>query len=495
MTDAVLALDLGTTGNRAIIYGKDWSILSSSYAEFDQIFPKPGWVEHNASQIWETAVTVMKEAISSLPSSTIISAMGITNQRETVIVWDKTSGTPLYNAIVWQCRRTTFKCHEMSPHKETIRSKTGLPLDPYFSATKIQWLLENVPNIEMFLDQDRLCFGTVDSWILWKLTNGAVHATDESNASRTMLVNLETGRYDPDLLTLFNIPEKILPKIKASDAMFGHTDEKQIGLRIPITAVLGDQQAALFAQCGEDVSAIKNTYGTGLFIVKPTLSRVFSDTLVSTIAWNRSGHRGYALEGSVFIGGSVIQWIRDQCGWMTDASESESLAESVSSSDGLYFVPSFTGLGAPHWTPETRGTLFGLTRGSTPAHITRAALESLAYQSADVIEIIKTLFPDQPIKCLYVDGGACQNNFLMQFQSDMLGLNIQRPADIESTAKGIAGLAAISANLCTEEEFRSQTSIEATFSPKMPHEERKIHMDGWKKAVRHTIRYYSDDTL
>lgn len=490
MTQAILALDLGTTGNRAVIYGKDWQVLASYYQEFEQFFPKPGWVEHDALQIWESALKVITEVLAQLPHVSI-GAMGITNQRETVLMWDKVSGNPIHNAIVWQCRRTTERCQELKRHEPMIRAKTGLPLDPYFSATKIEWLLTHVPEATVLLEKNQLCCGTIDSWILWKLTGGSVHATDESNASRTMLMNIQTGSYDAELLTLFNIPETILPAINPSDVLFGYTDETILGRRIPITGILGDQQAALFAQCGENKSTIKNTYGTGLFVVAPTTERLFSDTLISTIAWNRVGRRVYALEGSVFVGGSVIQWIRDHCRWIESAWDSSALAESVSDTGGVYFVPALTGLGAPHWVPEARGTLFGLTRGTQPAHIVRAALESLAFQTADVLEEMQKLL-GTPFDCLYVDGGACKNNFLMQCQADMLGIPVQRPINIESTAKGIAGFAALSAGLCTEADFRNSHHIETSFNPCLSQSQRQTHLNGWKKAVTHAINYAKD---
>lgn len=484
---AILALDLGTTGNRAIIYGENWEVLASDYQEFSQIFPQPGWVEHDPIEIWTTALQVLKNTLAKVPGLKI-SAMGITNQRETVVMWDKLTGTPVYNAIVWQCRRTTARCQALAPHAASIRTKTGLPIDPYFSASKLDWILTQVPQAQALLKKNQLLCGTIDTWILWQLTGQQVHATDASNAARTMLMNIETGQYDPELLALFGIPHEILPEIKPSDALFGYTQENSLGVSLPITAVLGDQQAALFAQCGEDPGTIKNTYGTGLFVVTPTPKRIHTPTLISTIAWQRNQQTYYALEGSIFTGGSVIQWIRDQCHWLQNAQEAESLAASVPDSGGVYFIPALTGLGAPHWTPEARGTIFGLTRGSSPAHITRAALEALAFQTADVIEAMQALQP-LPFTQLYVDGGACKNNLLMQFQADLLNMPVQRPHNIESTAKGIAGFAAIAAGLCTEVSFRKSHTIEHAFIPHITQEQRRKFQQSWKKALTHAIQY------
>ncbi len=450
----ILALDLGTTGNRAIAFNKAGNIVASDYEEFTQHFPKPGWVEHDPMAIASSAVKVLKAVISRVGTSNIVS-MGITNQRETTVIWDRESGKPVYNAIVWQDRRTTELCQTLTKYRPSIKQKTGLLLDPYFSGTKIQWILENVTGLKSRLKKGKLAFGTIDSWILWYLTGGRNHASEPSNLSRTLLFNIHKRDYDDTLLSLFRVPRSLLPRIQSSDALFGHTKPELCGASIPIRGILGDQQAALFAQSGWEQHALKNTYGTGLFLIASTGHRVPEcESLINTIAWDLGGQCTYALEGSIFTGGAALQWLRDELTFFKSASDSQALAETITTNDGVYFVPALTGLGAPFWDPTARGLLIGLTRGTTKAHITRAALESLAYQTKDVVEYIQSVNnQDSPFTTLRVDGGASQNDFLMQFQADILNMTIERPDIIETTGFGVAGVSGIASQVWSIQEF------------------------------------------
>jgi glycerol kinase len=468
----ILALDLGTTGNRAIIFDCDTNIVASSYREFRQIFPQPGWVEHDPTEIWITACAVINEAIAKVNRREIV-AVGITNQRETVVAWDRRTGEPLYNAIVWQDRRTAERCTAL-PATE-IRERTGLVCDPYFSATKIEWLLRNIPATQHGV------FGTIDSWVLWKLTGGKTFATDPTNASRTMLFDLRERRWDDELLNLFGVAREQLPEVRASSANFGETE---FG---PVCGVVGDQQGAMFAQGCYEPGIVKNTYGTGLFMMMNTGSTPqVSRHLLSTIAWQIGDRVDYALEGSVFIGGATIQWLRDQLQIIGKSEDTEALAAGLSSNDGVYFVPALSGLGSPYWDPAARGTILGLTRGTTRAHFARAALEAIAYQTRDVAEVM-CAESGAPLRKLQVDGGACANNFLMQFQADILGVPVERPAVIETTALGAAGLAGLAAGVWkTPADFLQHRRIERVFTPQ--HAGNELYLR-WKEAVDRSRRW------
>ena len=478
----ILAIDLGTTGNRAIVFDEQGRIVTSSYYEFPQYFPKPGWVEQDPEEIWNTTLKALTDV---LKVTSDIQAIGITNQRETTIVWDTATGKPIHNAIVWQCRRTASRCQELHDHHDLIRLKTGLLCDAYFSATKLEWILNTVPKAKEQARAGQLKFGTVDSWIIWKLTGGAAHITDASNASRTMLFNIHTGQYDKDLLALFDIPEHILPTVCNSSGIVAKTDSNVIGYTIPIAGIIGDQQAALFTQCGNDTSKLKNTYGTGLFVVANTgQTPTSAEGLVTTVAWQLGGALSYALEGSIFVGGSAIQWLRDGLKLFTHASETEAMATSLSGNDAVYFVPALVGLGAPHWDPDARGMFTGLTRGTTREHMVRAALEALAYQTSDVLDVIR---PHNSLSALRVDGGAVGNAFLMQFQSDILNLPIEVPTITETTAFGAAGMAGIATGLWTHDEFLSLNSISKTYSPSMNESDRTLLLNGWHNALQRTL--------
>lgn len=478
----VIALDLGTTGNRAIACNEHGEVIASVYYEFEQIFPKANWVEHDPELIWQTSYKALSEVVKKVGYNNVVS-IGITNQRETSIIWDKKTGKPIHNAIVWQCRRTTSICEKLAPYKDSIKEKTGLFLDPYFSASKIQWILNQNNAFKARAENGELLFGTVDTWILWKLTEGKVHATDTSNASRTMLFNINTLEYDNDLLKLFDIPEKILPKVLASNSIFGHCS--LFKKEFPISAILGDQQAALFYQCGFDQNVIKNTYGTGLFIVATTGKHIpKSNSLVNTIAWTLDHETTYALEGSIFIGGAIVQWLRDKVNMIKSSQETSDIAYSVDNNDGLYLVPALTGLGAPHWDPHAQGLLYGISRRTTQAHIVRAALESLAYQTRDVIDSFKNALSKDYFSLLRVDGGASHNDFLMQFQADLLQMPIEQPSIIESTALGVAGLAGIGVNFWTKEYFFNLRQINKKFIPK---QNINSYYKAWQKALSKSL--------
>ncbi len=492
MEKAVIALDLGTTGNRAIAFDKNGEIIYSAYKEFPQLHPKPAWVEQNPCDILNTAVKVLNETLEYCGSYNIIS-IGITNQRETSVVWNKKTGKPVYNAIVWQCRRTAPICENLSEYRKTIKEKTGLFLDPYFSATKIRWILENVGGAKKLEEKGELAFGTVDSWVLWNLTGGSVHATDASNASRTLLYNINTLKYDEELLEIFGVNEPILPLVFASDYNFGSTQKKITGKSIPVIGILGDQQASLFAHSGFEKGIIKNTYGTGLFAMIETGSKIYpSDKLVATVAWKLGKDAYYALEGSIFTGGEVIRFIRDNLKILKSADESSDAAKSLISNEGVYFVPALSGLGAPYWDPDARGLIIGLTGAANKNHIIRAALESLAYQTKDVViefeNILKIKFDLSKFK-LRVDGKASENDFLMQFQSDILNIPLEKAAFTEMTAFGIAGLSAVSAGFWTDDMFRGFKKTEKIYNPRIDDDSRNALYAKWREAVLKSLKW------
>ena len=480
----ILSLDQGTTSSRAILFDRQGNIVSSAQKELHQIYPQPGWVEHDPQEIWSTQVGVAAEATTNIGlNGSSIAAIGITNQRETTIVWDRETGKAIYNAIVWQDRRTALFCDELKTRglAETIREKTGLLVDSYFSGTKIRWILDNVEGAQEMADQGRLAFGTVDTWLVWHLTASRLHITDVSNASRTMLFNIHTLDWDDELLAIMGVPRSMLPEVKSSSEVYGYTDEHGI----PIAGIAGDQQAALFGQMCTEPGMVKNTYGTGCFMVMNTGTTpiVSKNNLLTTIAWKIGGEVQYALEGSIFIGGAVVQWLRDGLGIIKESSEVENLARSVKNTDGVYLVPAFAGLGAPHWNPNARGTVFGVTRGTTSAHYARAALDSIAYQTMDVL---KAMEADSGIIIseLRVDGGATANNLLMQFQSDILGVDVVRPKVIETTALGAAYLAGLAVGYWSStEDVRGQWQLDRRFHPDLPAAEVMANIKGWQRAI------------
>jgi len=484
----ILALDQGTTSSRAMVFDRQGNVVSVAQKEFGQIYPQPGWVEHDPQEIWSTQAGVAAEAVTRAGlNGASIAAIGITNQRETTIVWDRETGQPIYNAIVWQDRRTADFCDQLKAQglQEKVRAKTGLPIDSYFSATKIRWILDNVEGAREKAKQGRLAFGTVDSWLVWNFTKHGLHITDVTNASRTMLFNIHTLQWDDELLDALDIPRSMLPEVRASSDVYGPTKTTVFASKIPLAGIAGDQHAALFGQMCTNSGMVKNTYGTGCFLVmntgdKPIESR---NNLVTTIAWQIGDQVNYALEGSIFIGGAVVQWLRDGLGIIKNANEIEALARSVAHSDGVYMVPAFAGLGAPHWNARARGTLFGVTRGTTSGHIARAALESIAFQSIDVL---KAMEADSGIRIgeLRVDGGAVANNLLMQFQADMLGVDVVRPQISETTALGAAYLAGLAVGYWKDvNELQSQWKLDRRFSPDIATEDVKRQMHGWQRAV------------
>ena len=494
MQQYILSFDQGTTSSRAIIFNKTGSIIASAQKEFTQIFPQPGWVEHDANEIWSTQIGVAAEAVSKAGLGVKeIAAIGITNQRETTVVWDKTTGQPIHNAIVWQDRRTADYCDSLKAegHADSIQQKTGLIIDAYFSATKLKWILDNVEGARDKAKKGDLLFGTIDSWLVWKLTNGLVHVTDVSNASRTMLFNIHTLNWDTDLLQLFNIPVAVLPEVKSSSEIYGHTQHMLAAHSIPIAGIAGDQQAALFGQQCTHPGMVKNTYGTGCFMLMNTgtLPVTSKNNLLTTIAWQINGVTEYALEGSVFIAGAVVQWLRDGLKIIRTAAEVETLASSVLTTDGVYIVPAFAGLGAPYWNQHARGTIVGITRGTTNCHIARAALESIAYQTMD---LLKAMEADSgiSIKELRVDGGATANNLLMQFQSDLLQTKVIRPITIETTALGAAYLAGLAVGYWWDtNEIQELWQQESTFIPLMSIDKKNDLATGWSKAVGAAMSY------
>lgn len=489
MDKYIMALDLGTTSCRCIIFDKNGRICSAAQKEFTQYFPQPGWVEHDAEEIWATQTGLMYEAMSKIDITiNEIAGIGITNQRETTVLWDKETGRPVHKAIVWQCRRTAGYCDELKKlgMAEFFRSKTGLVLDAYFSATKLRWLLDNAAGARERAEKGKLLFGTVDSWIIWKLTGGKVHVTDYSNASRTMLFNIHTLKWDEEILRVLKIPQKILPEVKPSSHVYGYTDSKLFGREVPIAGAGGDQQCALFGQTCFERGEVKNTYGTGGFMLMNTgTSPVNSHNgLVTTIAWGVDDKVEYALEGSIFVAGAAVQWLRDELGLIRDAAESEVLAKSVPDANGCYVVPAFVGLGAPYWDQYARGAIVGLTRGVNRNHIVRATLESIAYQVNDVLMAMQE-DSGMPITSLRVDGGACDNDFLMQFQADILNTSVVRPYCIETTAMGAAYLAGLAVGYWrSKEEILANHVIAAEFKPQMGQAKRESLLQGWHNAVK-----------
>ena len=490
MAKYVMALDAGTTSNRCILFNEKGEICSMAQKEFTQYFPKPGWVEHDPGEIWSTQLAVARQAMNEIhASASDIAAIGITNQRETAIVWDKNTGKPVYNAIVWQCRRTSEYCDSLKEKglTEMFQKKTGLVIDAYFSGTKVKWILDHVEGARERANRGELLFGTVETWLIWKLTKGAVHVTDYSNASRTMLFNINTLKWDDEILKELDIPKSMLPQAKPSSEIYGETDPSFFGGRIPIAGAAGDQQAALFGQTCFEKGEAKNTYGTGCFLLMNTgETPVFSKNgLVTTIAWGIDGTVHYALEGSVFVAGAAIQWLRDELRLIDSASDTEYLAQKVEDSNGCYVVPAFTGLGAPYWDQYARGTIVGLTRGVNKDHIIRATLESLAYQVNDVLEAMEA---DSGIllSALKVDGGASANNFLMQTQADVSQAPVHRPNCVETTAMGAAYLAGLAVGYWKDkEDVKKNWTIDRIFQPQIEKETRQKMLSGWKKAVRY----------
>lgn len=494
MSQYILSFDQGTTSSRAIVFDKKGAIISVAQKEFTQLFPQPGWVEHDANEIWSTQLGVAAEAITKAGLTVKdIAAIGITNQRETTVVWDRKTGQPIHNAIVWQDRRTAAFCDTLkaSGKDKLIQQKTGLVVDAYFSATKVKWILDQVPGARDRAGKGDLCFGTIDSWLLWKLTNGQVHATDVSNASRTMLFNIHSLQWDADLLEIFDVPSAMLPEVRSSSEVYGHTQNILTAHNIPIAGIAGDQQAALFGQMCTQPGMVKNTYGTGCFMLMNTGEKAVASTnnLLTTVAWKVNGVTHYALEGSVFIAGAVVQWLRDGLKIIRSSAEVENLAAEVSGTDGVYIVPAFAGLGAPYWNQHARGTIVGITRGTTGAHIARAALESIAYQTMDVLKAMET-DSGIAIKELRVDGGATANNLLMQFQSDLLGTKVIRPTIIETTALGAAYLAGLAVGYWSDiDEIMQQWQADQSFQPSMPQKEVEQLANGWKKAMGAVIQW------
>lgn len=489
MDKYIMALDLGTTSCRCIIFDKNGRICSAAQKEFTQYFPQPGWVEHDAEEIWATQTGLMYEAMSKIDITiNEIAGIGITNQRETTVLWDKETGRPVHKAIVWQCRRTAGYCDELKKlgMADFFRSKTGLVLDAYFSATKLRWLLDNVIGARERAEEGKLLFGTVDSWIIWKLTGGKVHVTDYSNASRTMLFNIHTLKWDEEILRVLKIPQQILPEVKPSSHVYGYTDSKLFGREVPIAGAGGDQQCALFGQTCFERGEVKNTYGTGGFMLMNTGTAPVNshNGLVTTIAWGVDDKVEYALEGSIFVAGAAVQWLRDELGLIRDAAESEVLAKSVPDANGCYVVPAFVGLGAPYWDQYARGAIVGLTRGVNRNHIVRATLESIAYQVNDVLMAMQE-DSGMPITSLRVDGGACDNDFLMQFQADILNTSVVRPYCIETTAMGAAYLAGLAVGYWrSKEEILANHVIAAEFKPQMGQAKRESLLQGWHNAVK-----------
>ena len=492
MAKYIMALDAGTTSNRCILFNEKGEICSMAQKEFTQYFPKPGWVEHDANEIWSTQLGVAVEAMQKIGAvAQDIAAIGITNQRETVIVWDKHTGEPVYHAIVWQCRRTSEYCDTLKERgfTEAFRKKTGLVIDAYFSATKLRWILDHVDGARARAEKGELLFGTVETWLIWKLTKGKVHVTDYSNASRTMLFNINTLEWDKDILRELNIPEAMLPQVKPSSCIYGQADAAFLGAEIPIGGAAGDQQAALFGQTCFAPGEAKNTYGTGCFLLMNTGENpVFSENgLVTTIAWGMDGKVTYALEGSIFVAGAAVQWLRDEMRLIDNAADSEYMAKKVPDTNGCYVVPAFTGLGAPHWDQYARGTIVGITRGVNKYHIVRATLEAIAYQTNEVLQAMKA-DAGMDIPMLKVDGGASANDFLMQCQADIAGVPVKRPICVETTAMGAAYLAGLAVGYWSGvQEVMDNQAVDKIFEPKLIQEEREQKIKGWKKAVKYAF--------
>ena len=493
----IMSLDQGTTSSRCILFDKAGNICASVQKEFRQIFPQPGWVEHDAEEIWATTLEVSRAAMDKLGvSAADIAAIGITNQRETTVIWDKETGRPIANAIVWQCRRTSDIIDKLvaTGWSDDIKAKTGLVPDAYFSGSKIKWLLDNVPGARKRAEAGKLLFGTIDTWLIWKLTGGRVHVTDQTNASRTMIYNIHSLEWDRELLELLNIPECILPQVKPSSHVYGKTDFELYGGEIPISGAAGDQQCALFGQCCFAPGEMKNTYGTGCFLLMNTGKEPVESKngLVTTIAVGYEDHVEYALEGSIFVAGAAIQWLRDELKVITNAAESQQYAETVPDTAGAYVVPAFTGIGAPYWNQRARGAVLGVTRGFSRSHLVRATLESLAYQTYD---IARAMEQDSGITIseLKVDGGACANDFLMQFQADLIGCDVYRPNCIETTALGAAYLAGLAVGYWEDiEDIRRNWGVDRVFTPSMEEQRRKELIRGWHKAVKCAL-YWADD--
>ena len=493
MEKYILSFDAGTTSSRAIIFNKKGQIINVAQKEFQQIYPKAGWVEHDPMEIWASQSGVAREVLemSAIRPDQIV-GIGITNQRETTLVWDKNTGKPVYNAIVWQCRRTASYCERLKEKGwiDKIRDKTGLVVDAYFSATKIAWILDNVEGAREKAERGDLLFGTVDTWLVWNLTRGKVHVTDYSNASRTMLFNIKDLKWDDEILEALNVPRSMMPEVKDSSCIYGYTDEHTYGgARIPIAGIAGDQQAALFGQNCFRPGMVKNTYGTGCFVLMNTGQEMIrsKNGLLTTIAWGIDGKVSYALEGSVFIAGAAIQWLRDELRLVYDSPQSEYYANKIEDTDGVVVVPAFTGLGAPYWDMYARGGIFGLTRGTKREHLVRATLESLAYQSKDVIEAMQE-DAKIPLAYLRVDGGASANNFLMQFQADMLNTEVHRPRTLETTSLGAAYLAGLAVGYWKDlDEISEDFSIDRTFKPQMSQEKRDKNYKYWKKAIERSM--------
>ncbi|WP_308501763.1 glycerol kinase GlpK [uncultured Alistipes sp.] len=496
MKQYILALDQGTSSSRAIVFDEKGTTCAVAQREFRQIFPKSGWVEHDPHEIWASQASVIAEAISVMDINGLnIAGIGITNQRETTIVWDSETEEPIYNAIVWQDRRTSDYCDELKNQglTEMIRQKTGLIIDAYFSATKIKWILDNVPGARKRAEKGKLMFGTVDTWLIWRLTRGEVHVTDVSNASRTMLFNINTLDWDQELLDLFKIPRSMMPEVKSSSEVYGHTKTTIFAHKVPIAGIAGDQQAALFGQMCTEPGMVKNTYGTGCFLLmnsgeKPILSK---NNLLTTVAWKIGDKVNYALEGSIFVGGSVVQWLRDGLGVIKSSSEVEDLASQVPDTNGVFFVPALTGLGAPWWDQYARGTIIGISRGTTTAHIARAALEGIAFQTMDITAAMSR-DAGIPLRELKVDGGASRNNLLMQFQADILGTKVIRPQIVETTAMGAAYLAGLAVGYWSSiDEIRKQWQVDRVFEPTMEEAKAAEAKAGWEDAVKRTLSDYT----
>ena len=489
MAKYIMALDAGTTSNRCILFNEQGEMCSVAQKEFTQYFPQPGWVEHDANEIWSTQIEVAQRAMANIGATAAdIAAIGITNQRETTIVWDRKTGEPVCHAIVWQCRRTSAYCDELKEKGlvEEFRSKTGLVIDAYFSGTKLRWILENVPGVRARAERGELLFGTVETWLIWKLTGGKAHVTDYSNASRTMLFNINTLRWDDEILAELDIPKCMLPEVRPSSCIYGEALAQYFGAPIPIAGAAGDQQAALFGQTCFQPGEAKNTYGTGCFMLMNTGDKpVFSENgLVTTIAWGLNGQVTYALEGSIFVAGAAIQWLRDEMRLIDSSPDSEYMATKVPDTNGCYVVPAFTGLGAPHWDQYARGIIVGLTRGVNKYHIIRATLDSLCYQTNDVLRAMEA---DSGIRlaALKVDGGACANNYLMQTQADIIAAPVQRPRCVETTAMGAAYLAGLAVGYwASKEDVVKNWAIDRTFAPNIGAEEREKRIHGWNKALK-----------
>jgi glycerol kinase len=482
----IVALDLGTTGNRAVAFSADGTIVAQSYRKHTQHFPQPGWVEHDPAELFATAYAVLKEVIDTTGPDTV-EAIGITNQRETSTVWERSSGKPLYNAIVWQDRRTAEQCHSLATHRSAVKEKTGLFIDPYFSATKIAWILDTVDRTRTRASNGEILFGTPETWVLWNLTKGKVHATDPSNASRTMLYNIRGLNWDPELLELFNVPGPMLPQVLDSDSHFGVTDPSLFGRPIPVHGMIGDQQSSLFGQLGWDRHTVKATYGTGIFILRNTeTAPAVSDTLVSTIAWKTKEGIRYALEGSLFMGGASVQWLQENLGIIDNPKETAGIALKAADNEGVYFVPAFQGLGAPYWAPEARALIIGLSRKANRTSVIRAALESMAFQVRDIVEEFNKA-TSEPVKVLKVDGGASNNEFIMQFQADLLGVNVVKPRVTETTALGAAAMAGIGCGFWDRTRFASTIGIERTYTPSGDKVRFDRYYAAWKEAVSRSL--------